>query len=136
MLTEFCAAARKIRPVPALDAATTHAMLAQFTGAPTSTVLVAEDSGRLQGVVAGIVSPVPFNREVLTAQELFWWVSPEARQGGIGAALLQALEDWARKQGAPTLTVAAFEGLHYAAVDALYRGKGYHRIESHYIKEI
>ncbi len=39
-----------------------------------------------------------------------WWVAPELRRGGVGRALIAALEDWCRAEGYAELASDASEG--------------------------
>ena len=51
------------------------------------------------------------------------WVAPEVRRQGIGARLIQAAEDWARRQGFARLSLDVTEG-NLPAI-ALYEGCGF-----------
>jgi GNAT superfamily N-acetyltransferase len=68
---------------------------------PGETVLVWEEPG---GAIAGFVALAvrPWADGCLTAPVPFvegWYVAPDARRRGIGAALIRAAEEWARAQG-------------------------------------
>lgn len=65
-----------------------HLMATQF-------VSVAEADGTPVGLIAGAVSPHPFNPELLVASELWWFVAPAYRGSRAGLALLDAYEAWA-----------------------------------------
>ena len=54
----------------------------------------------VSAMFGGILAPFYFNKNEYAAQELFWWVSPEARNSRTGLKLLSRFEEWATKQGA------------------------------------
>jgi len=96
-------------------------------------LLVAEQNG-LCGMAGALVFPFYFNLSHLTAQELFWWVDPRARQSGQGAELLAALEAAARARGAKSLTMIALDEIDGPRVAELYRRNGYAPSERNFIK--
>jgi ribosomal protein S18 acetylase RimI-like enzyme len=51
------------------------------------------------------------------------WVAPEARRGGAGRALVDAVVAWATQRGARRITTSVTEG--NAAATALYAGAGF-----------
>lgn len=57
---------------------------------------VAEQDGAPVGFIAGYVTPHPFNPEIWTLAETFWWVDPIHRQGRAGLLLLNAFVEWGR----------------------------------------
>ena len=87
--------------------------------------LVAEtEDGGVVGMVAAGVSPAYWNRNVLTGQELFWYVDPEHRTG-TGGLLMAALEDAMKSRGVVLCSMSAEEGLRSGALHRLYRLRGY-----------
>lgn len=58
-------------------------------------LLVAELDGALHGVMGAIRVEQETTGEDY-AQEVIWWVDPPYRSRGVGPALLQAVENWAR----------------------------------------
>lgn len=98
-------------------------------------LLVAEHDGRIVGMTGGMVHPLYFNHAHLTGQELFWWVEPEHRKG-VGAALLDRLEDEARARGAVSWAMIALDKVRPEAVGAVYRRRGYRASEHSYIKRL
>ena len=83
-------------------------------------VLVAE-----QGMAAAMAYPCWFDREHLTAQELFWWVEPDARGGDLGKRLRQGLEDWAYSKGCSTMEMGALEASKVETLVRYYERHGY-----------
>jgi GNAT superfamily N-acetyltransferase len=64
-----------------------------------SLVLVAEDGDRLVGsLVAGLLPMPMYGARLAFLQELF--VDEAARGGGVGRALIEAFDGWAREHGA------------------------------------
>lgn len=98
--------------------------------------VVAEEGGQIVGFAAGVVYPSIFNPSVLVGQELFWWVEPEHRRGGVGARLMAALESWAKARGAKAFTMLSMHDLDGEAVGALYQRAGYRPLERTYWKVI
>lgn len=97
--------------------------------------LVAESDYRIQGMAAGITSPVYFNLNHRSGEELFWWVSPEAPQM-TGIRLLDALEFAAAEQGCKTWQMKALARLGGERMIKLYERRGYRMSEQMFIKEL
>lgn len=98
-------------------------------------LLVAERNGRLVGMASAALSPHPFNRDVLIAQELFWYVLP-AHRVGCGAALLDALEAAVRDEGAALFVMVCVEGQRERALTRAYRRRGFAPVERTFIKRV
>lgn len=91
-------------------------------------LLVAPD---LSGMIGVMVHPWHFNRAAVTATELFWW-----SDGSHGAALLNEAERRLRAMGIPTLNMACEHHMRSAALDRLYRLRGFVPSEHIYIKDL
>lgn len=76
-----------------------------------------------------LLYPAWFNASHRTGTELFWWAP-----AGDGLELFDALEAWARDNGAHSFSMAALEALRPAAVGALYRRRGYRPVEHSYVR--
>jgi GNAT superfamily N-acetyltransferase len=106
-----------VRPAVLADAATLHAFavalaldhapereaheraLREALNDKRSLVLVAEDGDRLLGsLVAGLLPMPMYGARLAFLQELF--VDGAARGGGVGRALIEAFDRWARENGA------------------------------------
>jgi len=92
--------------------------------------LVPEDLSAMIGV---IVHPWHFNRNVLTATELFWWTDPGSSAGRL---LREKAELAARNLGARTINMACEHHMRSAALERLYRMNGYIPSEHIFIKEL
>ena len=99
-------------------------------GNPKAAVLVSEQSSRVVGVLAFIIFPHYFTGQ-LTANEMIWYIEPEARKGGIGMRLMWAAERMAKAMGAVRMQFTA----PTVEVGKLYeRFGGYHQVEVAYEK--
>nr|WP_320133843.1 GNAT family N-acetyltransferase [uncultured Holophaga sp.] len=85
--------------------------------------LVAEESGHPLGCGA-----LKFHGSA-TAELKRMFVHPEARRRGIAAALVQALETWAREEGAREVILET--GVRHAEALALYKALGFQRITNY-----
>jgi hypothetical protein len=98
-------------------------------------LLVAEADGRVTGMLGAVVTPLYFNRSETIAQELFWWVRPEARTG-TGKALLDAFEAEARDRGATIGGMNAMEDMRANALARIYARRGYRQSERAFIRRL
>lgn len=87
---------------PGWDPARAARALAEAIASSESVVLVAEDGGSLIGLCTAYIelNSVRFGHRCWV-EDLA--VDPERRSQGVGAALLDAAEDWARRHGASHL---------------------------------
>lgn len=95
---------------------------------------VVDEAGEVIGAAGALFAPCLGNLEYRIAAELFWWIEPAHRSAGTGQALLNALEEGARTNGAVLLSMMAFENLDPDRVGAIYERAGYKRTERTYIK--
>lgn len=96
----------------------------------TGVVLVLEFEG---GIIGGMIGIALFDHPISGqkfASELFWWVEPEVRGGGV--RLLHAAERWARDHGAVALHMIA----PTPDVEKIYDALGYRRVEVTYQKDL
>ena len=88
-------------------------------------VFVAEDDGKLVGMIGGMVSPEFFSTEKV-AYAICHYVAPAARKGLAGFRLLKAFEAWAfGPGGADESVVAPSTGVETDAVVGMYERAGY-----------
>lgn len=90
---------------------------------PNGLALVLERDGRVVGMLLAQAVRLLLTR-AMVAQELVFWVDPEAR--GAGGALLSAYEDWARRMGCVSCSLVTID----ERVGVLYRRRGYRRAET------
>jgi GNAT superfamily N-acetyltransferase len=112
-----------------------EASLRAFMEADCFICLVAEHEGQIVGMAAGILSPVYFNRDHLSGEELFWWVSEAAPQLA-GIRLLDALEKHARERGCQTWQMKALARLNGDRMIRLYERRDYRAAEQSFIKRL
>lgn len=86
-----------------------------------------------KAMIGAMVLPWHFNRNILTAFELFWWAEPDS---GAAMALWQEAEHQARNRGATTFNMAAQEHMRAAALARIYQRRGYVPSEHVYITEL
>ncbi len=96
-------------------------------------VLVAERDGHPVGFIAGFVTPHPFNPNIRTVTEQFWWVTPEARGSSAGLRLLdafireaEALADWV------TISIEHGSPLNSRILEK----RGFRPIDTQYLREV
>ncbi len=100
---------------------------------PSASVWVAEDGNKIVGAVAGMVYPLFFSGDLIS-QEIFWWVDPEARGTEAGKMLFEALNGWAKENGAVALSMIAIENGKAEAVGKIYKKKGFIPTEHAYVR--
>jgi L-amino acid N-acyltransferase YncA len=100
----------------------------------TGVLLVAEVQGDVVGMVALMVLPFMFNRDVRTAHEVAWWVDPDERASGAGIALMRALERACRAAGCRAIQMIALP--KSVPATAVYRRLGYVLSEYCWTKEL
>jgi GNAT superfamily N-acetyltransferase len=90
--------------------------------------LVIDNHGTIDGFIAAIVMP-RFFLAGQSAQELIWYVRPEARREGI--RLLRTFEEVCRMRGCENIMMIGMDG---TKAERLYEKLGYNKLESTYIK--
>lgn len=98
-------------------------------------LLVADNGGRLVGMVGLVLAPFMFNAEFRTAHEVMWWCDPAAQGAGVGKALLAAVEPAARAAGAFSVQMLHLVNSPPQAA-ALYERLGYAHTETCYTKRV
>ena len=106
-------------------------MAEMLLGMPSAKILVSDEKGELNGVVAFYIYP-HFYSGVPTSQELIWYVSPEARKSFTPICLMRAAQRVSREMGAKYMQFTA----PTPEVGKLYEMSGYKQIETGYQKEL
>jgi GNAT superfamily N-acetyltransferase len=81
---------------------------------------------------------VPFYAapSIVFAQELFWWVEPEARSKRVGEGLLDAAQRWAEQKGATVLSMVALGKQELRSVSQFYERKGFDLLETTWTRKV
>ena len=91
--------------------------------------------GAVLGICGGVHIPTLWDRSKLMATELWWYVDPDSRNAGVGTALMNALESWARSAGAYRMEMMTLVDVG-PSVGAMYERNGYRERERGYVKEL
>lgn len=98
--------------------------------------IVAEVDGRIIGTMGALSYNHPFKPSVRIAQELFWWVEPEYRRSGVGKAMLEAGEAWAKEIGCSGMLMITIHGIDHERNGAFYERSGYRPLEHSHLKRL
>lgn len=96
-------------------------------------VLIADRQGERMGFISGYVTPHPYNPEIKTLAETFWWVSPRYRSSRAGLMLLNAFTAWG-KANADWITFALEN--HSPINEKTLTKRGYHLTERSFLLEV
>jgi GNAT superfamily N-acetyltransferase len=107
--------------------------LAGISADPSYLTLVAERDGRVVGM-AGVHLQRTYEADGEIARIMSFVVGSEERGGGVGRALISAVEDWARSRGAADIMLTAHE--RRAGAHEFYRRLGYDRTGYRFYKEL
>ena len=99
-------------------------------------VLVAEDEGKVVGMLVGVLTGLWFSPSTLMAAELAWWVTPSARNGSAGIRLVTAFQDWAREQGAKVVTMSSLDLDFDTRVSSVLERMGFKASEHTHMKRL
>jgi GNAT superfamily N-acetyltransferase len=101
---------------------------------PAVSLWLAEKDGVMVGICGAFLYPLYFNPQHTIAQELWWWLTPEARGSGAGQALYKTLEDWAQENGAAALFMIALDDDRVEKTSKFYARAGFKPMERTFIK--
>lgn len=96
-------------------------------------VLLAFNDGEPVGMIALVISPFMFNRNVLTAHEVAWWVDPSVQRLGVGSTLLDMAESACRDAGAVSMQMVTLSTSPPAAAKTYLRA-GFEHTETCFTK--
>ncbi len=97
---------------------------------------LAEQDGQMVGICSAIAYPLYFRPSYTIVQELWWWLTPEARGSGAGQMMFKEIERWAVTKNAAALTMIALENDAVDKVGRFYRRAGFRPLERTFIKGI
>jgi GNAT superfamily N-acetyltransferase len=99
---------------------------------------VAERAGRAVGMISASSRPAPvqgmdrYDGPVVHIGDIV--VAEDARRAGVGARLMKAVEEWARANGAATITLQVHTG--NTAASALYAQQGFRAVDVRMRKDL
>ena len=98
------------------------------------TIFVSEDNqAEMKAMLGALIFP-DINSSDLVATEMFWYADKSSR--GCGLALFSAFERWAKESGAKRAIMVHLSNSMPEKLRRFYLKKGYHEVETNYIKEI
>jgi len=121
-------------PLVDYDAATVDQLASIITADHLMLVVDAPAPGKLLGMVGMMYCPFSFNQALKMCAEVVWYVDPAEQRNGVGAALLDAIEPEAMKDGARVFqmfilsTSPAFAGDAYLRRDYVRAGHSFLKV--------
>jgi len=97
---------------------------------------VVDRDGEIVGISGAMTFPLYFAPTIKIAQELFWWIEPEARGTSAGKQMMFEIEGWAEQVGASHLLMIALENDRSKTMERFYGRNGFAPLERIFIKEI
>jgi hypothetical protein len=117
------------------DASFATTIIALMSGLSGGVLLVAEIGEKCVGMASCVAFPFYANMQTRVAQEIFWFVKPDCRNG-VGSSLLDELEAEAMRGGAQVFLTAALSGLRDKAIGRVYERRGYRPAETSFVKRL
>lgn len=97
-------------------------------------LLVVEAEGKIVGTAGAYIGPVYWNHKDIQGLEVFWWVEPEYRKGGVGKELRAQLQAAAALKGVKFWNMIALRESMHEEVCAQYERAGMQHVETVYMK--
>jgi N-acetylglutamate synthase-like GNAT family acetyltransferase len=97
---------------------------------------LAEKNGEMIGIAGAILFPLYFNPSTFAVQELWWWLTPNARGSGAAKQMYQCIENWAKETEASALFMIALEDDRVEKMEKLYTRAGYKPMERTFCKGV
>lgn len=97
-------------------------------------ILIAEESNERLGMIAGLISPNPFNPNYIGLQEFIWWVREESRHTSAAIKLYKAFEKKARLLEVDFISMVSTS--YTPTLEKLYKKDNFIPVETAYIKEL
>lgn len=99
-------------------------------------IWLAELDDEIVGISGAIAYPLYFSPNAIVVQELWWWLTPDARGSGAGGAMFKQIEAWAKERSASALFMIALEDERAQKMEKLYSRAGFKPMERTFIKEV
>ena len=100
-----------------------------------STILIDEQKGVLKGfLIAGISMPIAGTNRI--ANDMAFFVTPEAQGGTTALRLIRRYESWAKSKGATHIELGVSSGVDTERTLSMYSFLGYEPSSVTYIKEL
>lgn len=128
--------ASPMRGIAEFDPVGLRAFIASLLENTDALVLVAEIEGQIVGITGCLLYPLYFSPSFHVVQELWWWLTPQARGHGIGKKLYESIESWARNKNAKAVFMIALEDERSEIMQTIYRQAGFRPLERTFIKEL
>jgi len=97
---------------------------------------MAQEEGKIIGLLAGIITQHHFNYDFQYFQEAMWYILPEYRSQGIADKLLEVVTRECASRGCRRMVVGHTENVTPRELATYYQSKGFELFETHYIKDI
>ena len=102
---------------------------------PTNFVCVAEDNGRLVGLVSVYLTTPYFSNDRVVYDHI-WYVAKEARGSLVGSRLLKYVSQWSELQEAKAVFLTLGSDINADRVGKLAELHGYHLLGGFYRKDV
>lgn len=99
-------------------------------------VWIAEAGEDAVGISGALLYPLYFNPAHLVVQELWWFLTPQARGSGAGQVMFQGIEHWAKEVNAASIFMIALEDGRASQMARVYARSGFTPLERTFIKEV
>lgn len=103
---------------------------------PSMGIWITEIDKRPVGIAGALLYPLYFNPSTLVAQELWWWLTLEARGTGAGSKMFSHIEKWSIENKANAIFMIALEDAKVEKMAKLYKRSGYIPMERTFMKEV
>jgi len=101
---------------------------------PNVGMWMAVKNGAIVGICGALHYPLYFGPQHTIAQELWWWLTPDARGSGAGQAMYKTLEAWAKENGAAAIFMIALDDDRVKKTSKFYERAGYMPLERTFAK--
>ena len=102
----------------------------------TGILLILEKENRMIGMIGGVLSPYPWNKNKIAAAEIAWWVKPEERGNRGSILLVDKFEKEAINMGATQINLHNILAMNGDKIARFYEKRGYQHLENTFSKEI